>query len=808
MPDNNPFVNRYPWTGLIRTEDVATNQVNRFTWTGSQQGGGGGGGATGIADITGGTIVNTAFSLGTVADSTIEDCTITGGSIDGASIGLFNPASGTFTALTVRGTSTFGASFANYTTLVGANPAGAPTLTVTGSDTNVDWRIVPKGAGVTATQRFMLTDDFVTHRPLVPSGTQFYMNGQQTGGGSAIAPPIRAGHSLFGTSNGLNNFVYSFNIDTDRINAVLGMIGMRMGQVFGGGTGIGARGGRTAFQSDLRMSGDAPNMTGSGSFHVASGAFAQCDYWMGGIPGDERGSVFGDNPSARAKTAGTIGSRGYRGVNGSEVNAGLYHPALSKNGVTVVEWFDSVSDGAVTSYAFGAGKQPGGTAPGFQYGMSFSTPFGWWPIQAAGTLIGSYPKNSEGVAGGPDHEAALGFDAENIAFSHSYLRSVGFAVNGAGNVGGGTVSGVALKTRSAISAETAVVGSISIDRPGAFETKPTLTLSAPPGGGTTATATVATMKVVRAKKISGAVLVGSISGTVLTVTSVTSGTVRMGQVLSGTGVTPGTTVANIITGTGGVGTYTVGTSQTAASTTITADGGGNQGVGYAVNDVLTQSGGTFSTAATYTVTAVDSEGHIVALSVTDPGDYSVLPASPVTLTGGSGTGATVTPAWGILTISITNPGTNYPTYPWPKPAWGGSAVMTAEPLLSLTMTATQQPLVLNQGNGVLFSSGSVAAAGATQGTAAALVNDYADCTTTAGQTCVILPAALRGMCKVVTANSGNGVNDLEIYPAVGETIYDYGVGSLGANNPLVIVPNTGYELKCTVAGRWYAFPIA
>ncbi len=73
------------------------------------------------------------------------------------------------------------------------------------------------------------------------------------------------------------------------------------------------------------------------------------------------------------------------------------------------------------------------------------------------------------------------------------------------------------------------------------------------------------------ESVSGrAVFSGSISGTVLTVTSVVSGTLAIGQVISGTGVTVGTTITNFGTGTGGVGTYTVGTSQTAAGTTITS----------------------------------------------------------------------------------------------------------------------------------------------------------------------------------------------------------------------------------------------
>lgn len=66
-----------------------------------------------------------------------------------------------------------------------------------------------------------------------------------------------------------------------------------------------------------------------------------------------------------------------------------------------------------------------------------------------------------------------------------------------------------------------------------------------------------------------AVVTGSISTTTLTVSAVTSGTIMVGQVISGTGVTAGTFITAFGTGTGGTGTYTVSASQTVASTAIT-----------------------------------------------------------------------------------------------------------------------------------------------------------------------------------------------------------------------------------------------
>jgi HK97 family phage major capsid protein len=70
----------------------------------------------------------------------------------------------------------------------------------------------------------------------------------------------------------------------------------------------------------------------------------------------------------------------------------------------------------------------------------------------------------------------------------------------------------------------------------------------------------------------GAVVTGVIAASVLTVTAVTSGVIRVGQILSGTGVAAGTYISSLGTGTGGTGTYNVIGDTTASSTTITAVG--------------------------------------------------------------------------------------------------------------------------------------------------------------------------------------------------------------------------------------------
>jgi hypothetical protein len=87
--------------------------------------------------------------------------------------------------------------------------------------------------------------------------------------------------------------------------------------------------------------------------------------------------------------------------------------------------------------------------------------------------------------------------------------------------------------------------------------------------GTTVTATNVSV---------GAVVLGYMAGTTLTVTSVTSGVLVVGQTITGSsGVTvlPNTTITALGTGTGGVGTYTINNSQTVGGTTNLVQFGGS-----------------------------------------------------------------------------------------------------------------------------------------------------------------------------------------------------------------------------------------
>lgn len=70
-------------------------------------------------------------------------------------------------------------------------------------------------------------------------------------------------------------------------------------------------------------------------------------------------------------------------------------------------------------------------------------------------------------------------------------------------------------------------------------------------------------------QVTSSSVTASISGTVMTVTAVTTGGIRVGDTVYGTGITGTPTVSGFGTGTGGTGTYNISSSQTVSSETIT-----------------------------------------------------------------------------------------------------------------------------------------------------------------------------------------------------------------------------------------------
>lgn len=184
---------------------------------------------------------------------------------------------------------------------------------------------------------------------------------------------------------------------------------------------------------------------------------------------------------------------------------------------------------------------------------------------------------------------------------------------------------------------------------------------------------------------SKAVVTGSISYYTMTVTAIGGsniGQLAVGQIISGAGITAGTKITALGTGTGGIGTYVISNAHSIGSTTITsidnftASGlllNAKTGVISAIGNLV---GGLNYTAGTYTSVGLSGGTGIGAIATIVVSTASVSGVTNlhvgslytngtylnVPLTGGTGTGATanlLVSGNGISTVTVTNGGSNY-----------------------------------------------------------------------------------------------------------------------------------------------------
>ena len=222
---------------------------------------------------------------------------------------------------------------------------------------------------------------------------------------------------------------------------------------------------------------------------------------------------------------------------------------------------------------------------------------------------------------------------------------------------------------------------------------------------------------------------GVVSGNQINVTGISSGTLAVGQSVTGTGIPSNTIITAVPSSSNGLGLYTINNTVSNGSVTaITMTNAGTGftspptitvanppfgttatvtwnsigvsavtvtagGTGYTVGDILTGFGGTYSTACQVRVTTVAS-GVITAVSITVAGTYTASPTSPAVFNGGTGKGCTLTLTFSLNNdYTITNGGSFYTSVP-PLTATGGAGtgetgVAVISPLGgTVTFTAT------------------------------------------------------------------------------------------------------------------------
>ena len=188
----------------------------------------------------------------------------------------------------------------------------------------------------------------------------------------------------------------------------------------------------------------------------------------------------------------------------------------------------------------------------------------------------------------------------------------------------------------------------------------------------------------RIATVTAAVFTGTVSGTTLTVTSVKSGTIAVGQHFFAVGALQESVITALGTGTGGTGTYTLGLSQTIASSqmytssagavitasmsgttmTVTAVASGTlyvgqtiQGAGIATQTIITALGTGSGGAGTYTI----NNSQTISSQTMYALNWTVLPSSDGAFSGGE-------------TCDIVD---NYFVYNRPESQqWGASGVLS------------------------------------------------------------------------------------------------------------------------------------
>ncbi len=222
-------------------------------------------------------------------------------------------------------------------------------------------------------------------------------------------------------------------------------------------------------------------------------------------------------------------------------------------------------------------RPPIGTVPSFADATAVGTYFGSGSTEKA--LADIYFAGFEGASKRP---GSVLFAQYNESAVSAYLR-------------GGNVSSYTLAELQALSGSMTivvdgysfVVTSVSLSAASSFSSAAGILQTAINAVAPTEASVTAAI---------GAAVTAAISGTTMTVSAVGGGVVRVGGVVSGAGVTLGTTITALGSGTGGTGTYTVSASQTVGSEamvvsdnvlTVSAVGSGTIAVGQSATGALT-----------------------------------------------------------------------------------------------------------------------------------------------------------------------------------------------------------------------------
>lgn len=555
----------------------------------------------------------------------------------------------------------------------------------TGSFTDLPFSI-SSSTGITSINQ-LTSQGFVTWSPLVAKQgvwiNNVYSNATQQSGGDTQYNSIN--------SNDLINYSGGF-IFTLAVN----------GQ-------SGSAGNRAALMGQIAINTTPANGVGTYIGGVFS-PFATAN--SGGAPGSitsYKGEIFG----AWAKPR--LSANNWNNYFGQEIDANVTNNAAVAGRTALLIQDQSTPNGArgiYADYGLSFGRLTGptntaaDTAPGFLSVMAFGGNTNDFPTTSEGTLIKVQPR-IYGIPAFPTLASyTYGIDARasSITAGGALWAGPNSAADPAGNI-----YGASLTTTSVVQAQTATLTSVTVTNGGAFLVSPLWQVQDPPSGGTTATLSTATMGITAelGDAVLGTFAAGSgyTAGDVLTLTGTGGGKVNVATVTGGvpTGYTLNT-VGSIAVGSM-PGTAFVTASIAGTTMTVSAVTSGNVAVGEMVTGSSFLPAGTFITALGTGTGGIGTYTINNSLTLTS---RSLIMASSVAVTGGTGTGLKIVPGWQVLTLTVSNAGSGYAANPTPLIFSGATNYKL--PIVAAGMTPAAATLALNpNGGAVKFGSGAFSA---------------------------------------------------------------------------------------------------
>jgi len=369
------------------------------------------GATTGTANITGGNGAQ-AVEIGNNGSISMVRAAGTGTNLDlrsGSTAGLVRIRNSGLSNLGVFDVNGVGTPV-NYFTFAPAGTGNGPQLMASGTDTDVDIRLTPKGAGVVKVTTLENTNGTIT-----------------LSGSTDNVKPIKLSANLAGTESGL-----AAGIDTRGSHLYVAVSsdtaaypdGVLNIQMIAHNLAAGWTGGRRAYGYQVNTTG-ATTLNSSAEGFVGIGGQVYGNHNLGGsssgfgLTQNGYGAIFGANPRVKLGTGGTY----YNGVVGTEIGAEMLSGSSASYFAVLQLVLEQshAAHGTTRDSMLMFGAQAGASA-GAKEIMLVGSGAGEWPGDPDGYLLTARRGND------PDSAAlAGGIDLQTIDFSGTGVQGGGFA---------------------------------------------------------------------------------------------------------------------------------------------------------------------------------------------------------------------------------------------------------------------------------------------------------------------------------------------------------------------------------------------